>query len=72
MTKNEALYKYLKMDYSYGSFESDDYYKVLSYNRVGWSFWYNRGTYQFKSADKANYYRSKLTERVILKMVKLL
>ncbi len=72
MTKNEALYKYLKMDYDYAGFAIEQDYKVLSYNRFAWALHINGDTYNFKPAEAPSYYPSKLTERVILKMVKLL
>lgn len=72
MTKNEALYEYLKMDYEYFGFEIKQEHKVLSYNRFAWAFHIKGDTYNFKPSDVFVYYPTKLTERVILKMVKLL
>jgi len=66
MTKNEALYKYLKMDYRF-----NDNYEVLSYDRVEWSFICMEGSYHLKTG-RTPYYPCKITERVILKLVKLL
>ena len=68
MTKNEALYKYLKMDYRF-----NDKYEVLSYDRVKWSFLCIEGSYDIMPTAGIPYVRcSRITERTILKLVKLL
>lgn len=72
MTKNEALYKYLKMDYVYFEVVRNQDYSVLSYSRVGWAFCVYGDTYRFKPAASLIYFDTKITERTILKLVKLL
>lgn len=71
MTKKEALYKYLKMDHDSTDFGMDQDFSVLSYNSVSWAFWCKKGNYHLKT-DRTPYYPCKITERTILKLVKLL
>lgn len=70
MTKNEALFKYLKMDYQFNDYR----YSILSYNRVERSFATRKdGSYAIMPSAGVPYRScSRITERTILKLVKLL